>query len=524
MATNIALRAASTPVPDYRFKPSNVIDITPVKREGTEITKLGKRMYAGAMVSRLTQDWIISVTSADAEILVSRKAVISRCRELERDNPLMEKILAIKENNVIGHKGIRLQMKVKGSDGKIDRDTCKLIEDSWLKYCRQESCTVTRSLTGIEVQNLAVRSFVRDGGILFRKHLGFDNDFKFAIEPIEIDRLDHDLNRPQTGTQNQIQFGIETDKYGAPLYYHILTRHPGDVFAYRASPKYRERVPADKIIFIFTPKRAGQMVGMPAVTSVMNRMNILDKYDQAEAVSAFIASCKGGFLERTNPDGKYTGDAEDSQGNTISNIEPGMIEELPPYVSYKANDPTHPTDAYPYFTKKQQRDIASGAGVTYHDLANDLEGVNFSSIRSGTLEAREGYKKDQQLFIDKLMQPWFEAWIEFAIMSRQVKLELSRLDDFRAAATWKGRRWAWVDPLKDVQANLLEVEGKLNSRGGIINESDEGGSFEDICEALENETEIAGEHGINLIPPAVKPGIPAGVEDASGTAVGGKVN
>ena len=41
---------------------------------------------------------------------------------------------------------------------------------------------------------------VRDGGILARHYEGFPNNkFAYAIEPIEIDRLDHYWNRPQTG-------------------------------------------------------------------------------------------------------------------------------------------------------------------------------------------------------------------------------------------------------------------------------------------------------------------------------------
>ena len=37
-------------------------------------------------------------------------------------------------------------------------------------------------------------------------------------------------------------------------------------------------------------------------------------------------------------------------------------------------------------------------------MANDLEGVNFSSIRSGTLEERDKWAADQQWFIETVLE------------------------------------------------------------------------------------------------------------------------
>lgn len=487
-----------------------------------QVTPSARRMYQAAQVNRLTADWLVTITSANAEILVSRKAVIACTQQLERDNPHFRKILRIHKNNVIGHRGIQLQNKAKDSNGNLDRDANAAVMDGWKKYSRQEFCTVSRNLSCLEVQKLAIYALVRDGGILFRKYRGFNNAFKYAIEPIDIARLDHDYNMPVDGIQNRVQFGIEYDKFGAPVAYHILTRHPGDVFAGETGPRYRERVPADEIIALWSPERPGQFVGMPLVTSILNRLNILDKYDQAEAMAAYIASCKGGFLETKNDSGDYVGE-DDGGGNTISEIQPGMVEELPVNMTYKANDPTHPTDAYPYFVKTQLRAVASGAGVPYHDMANDLEGVNYSSIRSGMLEAREDYKDLQELVKDKLMTPWFEDWLPYSIMSGQVALPIGKIDKFNAPE-WKGRRWPWVDPMKDVQADILAVEAKLTSRTRVISENEDGGEIEQVFQELEDEAGLAELHDIDLTPAdqAVKPVIQSGPEDGNGNAVPGQ--
>ena len=47
----------------------------------------GLRAYQGALVSRLTQDWMSSQLSADAEIRNSLRKLRDRSRELVRNNP-----------------------------------------------------------------------------------------------------------------------------------------------------------------------------------------------------------------------------------------------------------------------------------------------------------------------------------------------------------------------------------------------------------------------------------------------------
>jgi len=46
-------------------------------------------------------------------------------------------------------------------------------------------------------------------------------------------------------------------------------------------------------------------------------------------------------------------------------------------------DSDYPHQMYSAFVKAHLQGIASGLGISYHALANDLEGVNYSSIRAG---------------------------------------------------------------------------------------------------------------------------------------------
>ncbi|MBK7121299.1 MAG: phage portal protein [Comamonadaceae bacterium] len=72
--------------------------------------------------------------------------------------------------------------------------------------------------------------------------------------------------------------------------------------------------------------------------------------------------------------------------------------------------------------KTRLRSIASGMGVTYHGLANDLEGVNFSSIRSGTLEERDAWMVLQDWFAEAFLRPVFGEWLSWSLTKGAIRL------------------------------------------------------------------------------------------------------
>jgi lambda family phage portal protein len=495
------LFGAPPPAPPIIQRPLQRVQVTVGARRG-------QRMYAGAQVTRLNTDWPITLTSANAEILVSAIALRSRNRQLERDDDYFRNMLWLLENNVVGHRGVKFLLKLKGDDeGSYDTPLIKEVRHAWHRYLRPRNCTVSRNLSGVEVQRLAMRALARDGVMPFRIYRGFDNEFNFAIEPIECDRLDHNWNRPAGSERpgdpygrNEIQFGVEMDRFKAPVAYHILTRHPGDVFAWRAGPKYRERVPAQDILALWTVERGGQFIGMPLWPSVGARLNMVHRYEEAELVAARVAAAKGGWFKKdpNGPQASHYEGPEDGQGNKLTNTEPGMWEELPVGFDPIINDPKHPVDAFEPFMKAQLRGASAGASLPYNSVASDLEGVNYSSIRAGLLDARDGFKYLQELLAWKLMEPWFEAWLPYAVMSGQLDVGLERIPDILDSMCWYGRRWGWVDPLNDTRADAMAVECGFTSRRRVIAESVEGGDVEEVFEEQDEDQKLAAKHGLEF--------------------------
>jgi len=70
-----------------------------------------KRTYQGAIISRLTADWLATQTSADAEIRTSLRKLRDRSREMVRNNPYAKQAKRTTQINVVGT-GVALQAQV----------------------------------------------------------------------------------------------------------------------------------------------------------------------------------------------------------------------------------------------------------------------------------------------------------------------------------------------------------------------------------------------------------------------------
>lgn len=460
-----------------------------------------KRSYPGAEINRLTNDWQGANTSADQEIWSARRMLIYRCRQLERENDYVRRYLKLAENNVLGAYGIGLQMKIRESPktgAPYDTLANDAIERAWHEWGKKRTASINGRYSWCRIERLILRSVLRDGGVLLRKHIVDPNvnPYGFTLQPLEIDYLDMDLNKVLTNG-NEIRQGIEIDSIGRIIRFHILDRHPGD--AYQANRRHF-LIPADQMIYVALPERFGQTACAPSLVSSMLRLKMLGGYEEAELVAAREGACKSGFITKTAPE-SYVGDAEDENGNQVVDMEPGVIRELEVGQNFVEHDPTHPNTAYPAFIKGVLRGLASGLGVSYNSLANDLEGVNYSSIRAGLLEEREEWKTLQEWLIEDLHSQVFETWLFHALMNDAITmpggsaLPASKYDKF-SQLEWKPRRWPWVDPEKDIQSSIEAVRYGFSSQRRIVAEA--GGDVEDVFQEIAEDQALAAKKGLEF--------------------------
>jgi lambda family phage portal protein len=471
---------------------------------------LKKRAYAGANQGRLFSDFVASSRSADEEIKGALKVLRNRCRDLTRNNAYARRFISLAKANTVGDRGVTLQVKARNDNGAMDNLGNDQIEISWKRWGRMGQCSVDGKISWVDAQRLFIENLVRDGEVLVRL-VKYPNDFGFALEFIESDLLDEEYN-VTLPNGHRIRMGVELDSFNRPIAYHLFTAHPGDNSTMWMGKSYN-RIPADKMIHAFLPERAMQTRGAPWMSPVIADLKMLNGYREAELVAARVGASKMGFFTSPAGDGFTPDDTENKV--PIMEAEPGTFHQLPDGVQFQQFDPTHPTTAFADFEKAILRGIASGLGVSYTSLANDLEGVSYSSIRQGALEDRDQWKIIQDFLIQHFVEPVYRAFLLSIMQNAVINIPASRFDKFAEATVFRARGFQWVDPLKEMNASVVGLQNGLLSMQDIANQ--QGRDVEEIFDQIQAEKEMAARYGLSMAfqPFGNKAPIPAEIDNAS---------
>ncbi len=473
--------------------------ITAFKRKFDK--KPAQRNFHAAQMSHLTSAWPTTSRSADADLRNDLVALRSRSRVLAKDNDYMKHFLRMVSSNVVGATGFTLQMRVKDNNEKPDQLANRAIEKAYKLWCKRKNCDIAGKLSFSSMQRLIIRTVARDGEAIVRKVRGRDvNGFGFALQLVAIDRLDVSLNQ-ELKNGNIVRMGVEINSYGRPVAYHLRTDHPGDSVYRSVSGQRYDRVPAGDIIHLFIQDDPEQTRGHPWAVTAMTRLNHLGAFDEAAVIAARIGASKMGWFKKNENSLGVPGEA--TGGSFMQEASPGEFGILPDGYDFVGFNPDYPHANYGPFTKACLRGIASGLGVSYNELANDLEGVNYSSLRNGKLSERDEWMVLQKFFSDIFLDDVIEDWLRMSLLMGAVTLPngtplpATKFEKFNAAE-FQGRRWPWVDPVKDIQASVMAINNKLASRTQVHAEM--GNDFYDIAEELSTENEILKQFGLDVMP------------------------
>ena len=468
-----------------------------------------RRGYEGAVADRLTADWLTSGTSADAEIQGSLPRLRNRARSMDRDTPYVPQLKRLFRDNIVGPAGIQLQMQVQRlRGGGLDERANTAIETAWRQWCRQDSCDVAGLMSWLNFEWLAAMGPVDSGEVLIRmvrRPFGSRNRIPLALEMIEADQLDLNYVGPLKAAGNRWRVGIEVDEWGRPQTYAVLTAHPGDYLTGGNNPGQRhvERVPAADMIHHFIPTRTGQTRGVPLVSPIISDAHQLDGYEKAATIRARAAASQMGFI--TNGEGELTGDGV-MDGERVTDFEPGVFKYLRPGESVEIPQMNAPDSQLEMFVRQKTRRMAAGAGVSYASLTRDASQASYSSQRQEYLQDQDAWAVLQSMLIQRLHERVFREWLPLAVLAGAVSLpdfEL-RPDRYLDAAQWQPRGWAWVDPKKEAEANVISEQAGYTSKIRICTAL--GTTYEQVLKDKQAEQQLESQYGVSVTLPELTQG------------------
>jgi lambda family phage portal protein len=409
----------------------------------------------------------------------------------------MKKFLSMVRSNVVGPRGIRLQVRAgEGDSTAVASVLNRQVERAFQEWAQKENCTVSQKLTWVDAQNLATTQIFRDGECLIRK-VTAPNRFGFALKFLDVAYLDETFNQ-QLPNGNRVLMSVEVDSDDRRVAYY-LTDPYSDPYSRNNTvrPRQRVRVPASEIIYIpFFLDDENATRSAPAAHAAMRNLRELGAFIEAKVIGARVEACQMAFLIPPETDEVPELGSELAAIPSEIEAQPAIFPELPPGYDVKQFSPHNPNGQEGEFLKAMLKGIAVGFDVDYSTFASDLREVNFSSIRAGIQETREVMKYWQQYLIAHLHREVYLAWLRSALGAGALEGVLPRDFDRLTMPRWLPRGWGYVNPLQDVEADAKRVANCFTTRTQVA--ADEGEDFEEILIQLAEEKRLAEQYGIEL--------------------------
>lgn len=399
------------------------------------------RAYEGAKNDRRTAGWNTTGNSANLEVAGSLPRLRERARDLVRNNTYAASWLDKWVSNAIG-------------TGIVGKFSDKKLQALWLLWQKQCDADGHHDFAGL--QAMAARTMAESGEVLLRlrpRRLEDGLAVPLQLQVLEPDYLDHSKTQ-DLDNGGYIICGVEFTPLGQIAAYWLFDRHPGEVGLWQSQQS--RRVGADLVRLIFEKRRPGQVRGASRLAPVLLRLRDLDDYEDAELMRKKIEACFTAFVTTPDVSRSLGQESTSTGGSRRSKVAPGQIEYLKPGESVDFGSPSA-SAGFADYTRTQQRAIAAGAGVTYEMLTGDLSQVNYSSARVGLIEFRNGCEQWRWLeFIPQFCDFAAGAFVRAAYLAGSTRKPAAPVE-------WTTPRWDWVDPVKDMKGELLEVAAGMKS-------------------------------------------------------------
>ena len=189
-------------------------------------------------------------------------------------------------------------------------------------------------------------------------------------------------------------------------------------------------------------------------------------------------------------------EGEQQGTNLLGGLEPGTLKFLDPGQDIKFSTPAGIGAEVIDFAKVTEREIAVGLGLPASVLTGDLSDVNYSSIRAGLVEWRRRIEALQHGVVAfQALRPIWRRWATTEVLSGRVSTTVNAALPVKFIAP----KQAWVDPAKDVQAELEAIAGGLMSRREAV--TSRGVDIEALDSEIAADNERAASLGLTFTAP-----------------------
>ena len=277
---------------------------------------LGGGAFEGANRFDALATWQPSIRSADAELLPDKPILDARVRDTLRNDAYVAGGATLHKDNIVGSLFLlnaKPETKILwgAEDETWEREFQEEVESKFTLWAESQShwadAARINTLTGLV--RLAVGVYTAGGEVLASAEW-MPNDgrpFRSAIQMIDTDRLS---TPPDRFGKSNIRGGVERDRRGAPIAYHVRMAHPSDyaygnldidAFRWRRVMAHKPGWGRRNILHVYEQNRPDQSRGIAAMVAALMEMKMTKGFRKVELQRAVVAATYAASIESDLP-------------------------------------------------------------------------------------------------------------------------------------------------------------------------------------------------------------------------------
>jgi capsid protein len=406
--------------------------------------------------------------SEDAELLPNdRRKLLSGSRDLHRNFSLAAWMIR-RHLDYVSSFSFQCRSGNPALDGQVER----LMR--W--FSQPSNCDVTGRFSLAKIVRLAEMRRIVDGDVFLLK-LGSGR-----LQAVEGDRV----RTPGTGMPEgfsgaDFMHGVKTDDAGKPLAYCVCNRgRVSDASGGTPTFLFERLVDAANMYHFGYFDRFDQVRGVSPMAACLNTLR--DTYEGFDyALAKMKVSQLFGlafYREKSDPVGQPSTSDEDGSGYEVDFGRGPVLLDLDPGDRAEFLESKSPATEFQQFSQTMVSVALKALDIPYSFYAENF--TNYSGARQALLQYELSAKikrADVQALLDHLTAWRIGLWIQDGVLDADIR-------DIRW--NWIPNGIGWIDPLKEIDANIAAIGAGLDTRTRILRE--QGIDFFELADELEAET------------------------------------
>ena len=432
--------------------------------------------------------WIVDAGDAEDNIDLYSSTLRKRARDLYAGGGLARSGPQTLTLSVVGW-GVLPKPKIDGDFLGLSDEAREEAEQTILRefrlWAENTMCDAERQQNFYGLQQLAFLSMLMSGDVfaLFGMKENKRTPYQTTVRLLEADRISNpnssgDSESTETEGGGRIIDGVEVDREGAVVRYHIASRSPNaeansSELTWTTVDAFGRDTGYPNILHVMTYERPEQRRGVPFVAAEIEQIKQFTRYMNAELAANVVSSMLTAFITSAEDDGKFGLEDAVNEEDKVTDDElqlelaPGAIYNLPPGKKVETVNPLRSNTQFESFVNTCIMTMASSMGIPKEVLVKKYES-NYTAARAALLDFWRTVRVYRTRFNSSFNQPIYEQWLSEAVATGRIDAP-GFFDDPAVRQAWCGCVWmgasmGHVDPLKEVNAAEKRILNNITTQ------------------------------------------------------------